>query len=70
MRSSLLMPTVALNVVVPYVKLLAFVFYSKFQRFPFHNCFSPLNTFPLLDMGQPQIPFVKILMYLVNNWSH
>jgi hypothetical protein len=37
----------------------------------FKFCWVPhVNIFPLADVHQPQIPFGKILTYLVSIWAH
>jgi hypothetical protein len=42
----------------------------NFRDFPLFTVGSSHKVVPLLDLHQPQIPFAKILIYLVNNWLH
>jgi hypothetical protein len=55
---AILMLTTALNVIVVYVKRLAFMFRLN-----------ALCASRLLDLGQPQISFAKMLVYLLNDCS-
>jgi hypothetical protein len=42
----------------------------KFRDFPLFTVGSSHKVVPLLDLHQPQIPFAKILIYLINNCLH
>jgi hypothetical protein len=71
MRFFLLMFMLVLNFVLPCLKLLAFTFLFEILEIFLSLLLVPhIKVVPLLDLHQPQIPFAKILIYLVNNWLH
>jgi hypothetical protein len=71
MHFFLLMSTVALNVVLPYLKLLAFVFLLKISEiFLCLLLVLHIKFVPLLDVHQLQMLFAEILIYLVSSWCH
>jgi hypothetical protein len=60
-----------LNVVVPFLKLLAYTFMLEILEIFLCLLLVPHVKLVIpLDVHQPQIPFAKIMTYLVNIWLY